>query len=57
MGDKTVMCIGGNKMKKLFFGTLLLALVIAVPIPTMAGVDVNVSIGLRRPSYLPHHRM
>ena len=33
-------------MKKLLFGTLLLALVIVVPIPTMAGVDVNVSIAL-----------
>ena len=44
MGDKTVMCIGGNKMKKLFFGTLLLALVIVVPIPTMAGVDVGVGV-------------
>ena len=49
MGDKTVMCIGGNKMKKLFFGTLLLALVIVVPIPTMARVDINVSIGLPPP--------
>jgi hypothetical protein len=36
-------------MKKLFFGTLLLALVIVVPIPTMARVDVNVSIGLPPP--------
>ena len=36
-------------MKKLFFGTLLLALVIAVPIPTMARVDVNVSIALPPP--------
>jgi len=40
------MCIGGNKMKKLFLGTLLVALAIAVPIPTMAGVDVSVNIGL-----------
>ena len=46
MRDKTVICIGDNKMKKLFFGTLLLALVIVVPIPTMARVDVNVSIAL-----------
>jgi len=36
-------------MTKLFFGTLLLALVIVVPIPTMARVDVNVSIGLPPP--------
>jgi len=49
MVDKTVMCIGGNKMKKLFFGTLLLALVIVVPIPTMAGVDVSIGISLPPP--------
>jgi len=36
-------------MKKLFFGTLLLALVIAVPIPTMAQVGINVRIGLPPP--------
>jgi len=36
-------------MKKFFFGTLLLALVIVFPVPTMAGVDVNVSIGLPPP--------
>jgi len=34
---------------KVFFGTMLLALVIAVPIPTMAGVDIHVSIGLPPP--------
>jgi hypothetical protein len=33
-------------MKKLLFGTLLLALVFLFPIPTMARVDVNVSIAL-----------
>ena len=33
-------------MKRLFLGTLVLALVIAVPFPTRAGVDVNVSIAL-----------
>ena len=33
-------------MKKLFFGALLLALVIAVPVPTIARVDVNIGIGL-----------
>ena len=33
-------------MKKLFFGTILLALVIAVPLPTMVRADVNVSIAL-----------
>ena len=36
-------------MKKLFFGTLLLALVIVVPISTMAGVDINISIPLPPP--------
>jgi hypothetical protein len=36
-------------MKKLFFGTLLLALVIVAPIPTMARVDVSVSIVLPPP--------
>ena len=36
-------------MKKLFFGTILLALVIVVPIPTMARADVNVSIILPPP--------
>src|SRR4030043_1437187 len=36
-------------MKKLLLGTWLLALVIVVPIATMARVDVNVSIGLPSP--------
>ena len=36
-------------MKKLLFGTMLLALVIVVPIPTMAGVDIHVSIPLPPP--------
>lgn len=38
-----------NKMKKLILGTLLLALVIAGPIPAMARVDVNVGIVLPPP--------
>ncbi len=33
-------------MKKILFGTVLLALVIVVPIPTMARVDIHVSIPL-----------
>jgi len=33
-------------MKKLLLGTILLALVIVVPMPTMAGVDVGISISL-----------
>lgn len=36
-------------MKKLFWGTLLLMLIVAIPIPTMARVDVNVSITLPPP--------
>jgi hypothetical protein len=40
-------------MKKLLFGTILLALVIALPIPTMAGVDVHVSIPLPPPIVFP----
>jgi hypothetical protein len=40
---------GGYKIKKLLFGTVLLALVLVVPIPTMARVDVNVSIALPPP--------
>ena len=33
-------------MKKVFFGIFLLAWLMVVPVPTMAGVDVNVNIGL-----------
>jgi hypothetical protein len=36
-------------MKKLLFGTMLLALVIVFPVPTMAGVDTHVSISLPPP--------
>jgi hypothetical protein len=36
-------------MKRLFCGTLLLALLIVLPIPAMAGVDVNVNISLPPP--------
>ena len=36
-------------MKKLLFGTIFLALVIVVPIPTMARVDVHVSFPLPPP--------
>jgi hypothetical protein len=44
-----MMYIGDNKIKKIIFGTLLLTLVIAVPISTMAGVDINVNIALPPP--------
>jgi len=40
-------------MKKLLFGTMLLALVIAVPIPTMAGVDIHIGIPLPPPIIFP----
>jgi hypothetical protein len=40
-------------MKKLLFGTMLLALVIAVPTLTMARVDVHVSIPLPPPIAFP----
>jgi hypothetical protein len=36
-------------MKKLLFGAILLALVMAVPLPTMAQVGVNISFGLPSP--------
>jgi hypothetical protein len=38
-------------MKRLFWGTVLLALVLAAPRPTQAGVDVNVTIGLPPPIF------
>jgi hypothetical protein len=37
---------GDYTMKKLLFGTILLALVLVFPIPTMARVDVGISISL-----------
>ncbi len=36
-------------MKKLLFGTILLAFVVALPIPTIAGVDVDVHVGIPLP--------
>jgi hypothetical protein len=45
----TEMCRGGNNMKKIFLGPLFLMLTMVVPMPTMAGVDVNFSIGLPPP--------
>jgi len=36
-------------MKKLLLGTILLALAIIVPIPTMAGVDISIGISLPPP--------
>src|SRR4030042_2936356 len=38
-----------KKMKKLLFGTIFLALVIVVPIPTMAAVDIRISFPLPPP--------
>jgi hypothetical protein len=49
MRDKMVMRKGGNNMKKVLFGAMLLALVIVVPIPTMAQVGISVNIGLPPP--------
>ena len=46
MGGKTLKWIGDHKMKKVFLGTLLLALVFVLPVPTMARVDVSVDISL-----------
>lgn len=40
---------GGTKMKKLFLGTLLASLAIAVPVQTMADVDIRVSIAVPPP--------
>jgi hypothetical protein len=37
---------GGNKMKKLLLGTILLASIMIAPLPTMAGVDIGISISL-----------
>jgi hypothetical protein len=36
-------------MKKLLFGTMFFALVVVVPVLTMAGVDINVSVSLPPP--------
>jgi hypothetical protein len=40
-------------MKKLLFGAMLLALVIAVPFPTMAGIDIHIGIPLPPPIIFP----
>ena len=40
-------------MRKLLFGTILLAFVVAQPIPTIAGVDVHVGIPLPPPIVFP----
>jgi hypothetical protein len=40
---------GGYKMKKLLFGTMLLALVLVLPFRTMARVDVGINISLPPP--------
>jgi hypothetical protein len=36
-------------MKNIFIGTILLASVLALPLPLMAGIDVGVSISLPPP--------
>ena len=40
-------------MKKLFFGTILLALAILIPISTMAGVSINIGIPIPPPPPIP----
>src|SRR5512139_976789 len=40
---------GGNNMKRLLLGTMLLALLIVVPIPTLAGVSININFPLPPP--------
>ncbi len=40
---------GGEKMKKSLFGAMLLALVISMPIPTMAGVTISIGVPLPPP--------
>jgi hypothetical protein len=53
-GDGYVLIkIGGNKMKKLLFGTILLALIIVVPVPTMAAIDIHIGIPLPPPILFP----
>ncbi len=44
---------GGNKMKKLLFGTILFTLVIVLPIPTMAAVDIHIRFPLPPPIIFP----
>jgi hypothetical protein len=43
---KSGMDKGGYKIKNVLLGTMLLSLVLLFPIPTMAGVDVGISISL-----------
>jgi hypothetical protein len=40
---------GGYKMKKLLLGSVFLTLVFVFPVPTMAGVNVGINIGLPPP--------
>src|SRR4030043_1756482 len=40
-------------MKKFLFGAMLLALVIVVPFPTMAGIDIHIGIPLPPPIIFP----
>ena len=46
---REILLNGDNKMKKLLFGTILLALVSVFPITTMAAVDISVGISLPPP--------
>jgi len=42
-----------NRMKKVLFGTMLLALVTIIPFPAMAQVDISINIGLPPPVLFP----
>lgn len=53
MGDKTDRHTCGNKWKKLFSGTLLLALIVGAHLPALAQVRVDVSIPLPPPLLFP----
>jgi len=44
---------GGDKMKKLLFGTIFLVLVIVVPLPTIAAVDIHIGFPLPPPIVFP----
>jgi hypothetical protein len=49
MEVKSVMCKGGYKMKKLFFGIVLLVLTMVAPVPIMAEVNIDIGISLPPP--------
>ena len=52
MRGKTLICIGDNKMKRLLLGTILLALVFVLPIPTMEMFPVIMGMAISGSSKL-----